>query len=617
MAEVSIKQLATLVKTTPERLLEQLNEAGVVVVDIEQKISDEEKRKLLLYLKREHSGENVSAPSKITLKRKSVGVVKQGGKSVNVEFRKKRTFVKPVAQNDLVEEPVAEKIEQSPVLDEAKVDVTENIDAADESHEGSNVEKSPEELAVEEALPIVDPESAAIEQPREYTKPDKEQASSPKEADSKKRKQGKKKRSYDKYGEGENRGNKQKELHFKDHSGRKRKKRNKGQHSPEGSSLTLTHSFAMPTVPVIHDVLIPESITVGELAQKMTVKAAAVIKVMMGMGAMVTINQVLDQETAILVVEEMGHTPVLSQENAVEDNLLKDFEALDVAPEPRSPVVTIMGHVDHGKTSLLDFIRSTKVTSSEAGGITQHIGAYHVETSKGIITFLDTPGHEAFTAMRARGAQCTDIVVLVVAADDGVMPQTIEAIQHARAAKVPIVVAVNKIDKPGSDPERIRTELSQHDVIAEAWGGDVMFVELSAKTGQGVETLLDSILLQAEVLELSAVAAGPAKGVVIESRLDKGRGPVATLLVLSGLLRKGDVILAGREYGRVRVMMSDHGHVCEEIGPAMPVEVVGLSGTPVAGDDVMVIPSEQKAREIALFRQGRYREVRFGETKDT
>jgi translation initiation factor IF-2 len=330
----------------------------------------------------------------------------------------------------------------------------------------------------------------------------------------------------------------------------------------------------------------------------------------MKLGSMVTINQVLDQETAAIVVEEMGHTYKLLKENALEAELEVDREEFGQAL-PRAPVVTIMGHVDHGKTSLLDYIRRTKVAAGEAGGITQHIGAYHVKTGKGIITFLDTPGHAAFTAMRARGAKATDIVILVVAADDGVMPQTIEAIQHAKAANVPTVVAVNKIDKPDADPERIKSELAGRDVIPEEWGGDTLFTNVSAKTGQGIDELLDQVLVQAEMLELQAVAEGPAKGIVIESRLDKGRGPVATVLVQSGILRKGDMILSGLEYGRVRAMLDETGAQVVAAGPSIPVEVLGLSGTPNAGDDVIVIADERKAREVALFRQGKFREVKL------
>ncbi|HET6726194.1 MAG TPA: translation initiation factor IF-2, partial [Gammaproteobacteria bacterium] len=361
----------------------------------------------------------------------------------------------------------------------------------------------------------------------------------------------------------------------------------------------------------VREVAIPETITVGDLAQRMAVKATEVIKVMMGMGAMATINQVIDQDTATLVVEEMGHKAKPLKENALEDELIQVAGEGEGDEQSRPPVVTVMGHVDHGKTSLLDHIRRTKVASGEAGGITQHIGAYHVETDKGVVTFLDTPGHAAFTAMRARGAESTDIVVLVVAADDGVMPQTIEAVQHARAAGVPMVVAVNKIDREDADPERIKTELSKQEVIPEDWGGDTIFVPVSAKTGQGIDDLLESILLQAEVLELKAVADGPASGVVIESSLEKGRGSVATVLVQRGTLKAGDILLAGREYGRVRAMFDENGDAIKEAGPSMPAVVLGLSGTPNAGDDVLVVPDERKAREVALYRQGKFRDVKL------
>jgi translation initiation factor IF-2 len=373
----------------------------------------------------------------------------------------------------------------------------------------------------------------------------------------------------------------------------------------------LEQSFEKPTAPIVREIAIPETITVASLAQKMSVKAAEVIKAMMKLGAMATINQVIDQETAAILVEEMGHKPYLLKENAAEEDLFVADKSKMGEPRPRAPVVTIMGHVDHGKTSLLDYIRRTKVTSSEAGGITQHIGAYHVDTERGMVTFLDTPGHEAFTAMRARGAKSTDIVVLVVAADDGVKPQTVEAIQHAKAAKVPIIVAINKMDKPEADPDKVKNELSSFDVIPEEWGGDTIFVNISAKTGMGIDSLLESILLQAEVMELKASDQGPAKGVVIESRLDRGRGPVATVLVQGGNLEKGNIILAGCEYGRVRAMIGDDGRQTVAAGPSMPVEVLGLSGAPNAGDEVIVVPNERKAREIALFRQGKYRDVKL------
>ena len=380
----------------------------------------------------------------------------------------------------------------------------------------------------------------------------------------------------------------------------------KGKHK---TSDDEQNAFSVPSEPVVREVLVPETITVAELAHKMSVKAAEVIKTLMKMGSMVTINQVLDQETALIIVEEMGHEGKPAALDTPEAFLLGAGETVELTLVPRPPVVTVMGHVDHGKTSLLDYIRRTRVASGEAGGITQHIGAYHVETEKGVITFLDTPGHEAFTAMRARGAKATDIVVLVVAADDGVMPQTIEAIHHAKAAQVPLVVAVNKIDKPEANPERIRQELVAQGVTPEEWGGDTMFIEVSAKTGSGIDKLLDAILLQAEVLELQAPKDAPAKGLVIEARLDKGKGPVATLLVQSGTLRRGDMVLAGQVFGRVRAMLDESGKTVAEAGPSIPVEIQGLSDVPQAGEDMMVPPDERKAREIALFRQGKFRDV--------
>ncbi|TKY82255.1 translation initiation factor IF-2 [Pectobacterium polonicum] len=380
----------------------------------------------------------------------------------------------------------------------------------------------------------------------------------------------------------------------------------KGKRKPS----SLQQSFNKPAQAVNRDVVIGETVTVAELANKMAVKGSQVIKTMMKLGAMATINQVIDQETAQLVAEEMGHKVILRRENELEEAVMSDRD-MGVAAESRAPVVTIMGHVDHGKTSLLDYIRSTKVAAGEAGGITQHIGAYHVETDNGMITFLDTPGHAAFTAMRARGAQATDIVVLVVAADDGVMPQTIEAIQHAKAAQVPVVVAVNKIDKPDADPDRVKTELSQYGIMPEEWGGESQFVHVSAKAGTGIDELLDAILLQAEVLELKAVRSGMANGVVIESFLDKGRGPVATVLVREGTLNKGDIVLCGFEYGRVRAMRDELGREIASAGPSIPVEILGMSGVPAAGDEATVVRDEKKAREVALYRQGKFREVKL------
>ncbi|WP_413437072.1 translation initiation factor IF-2 [Sulfuriferula sp. GW1] len=386
-----------------------------------------------------------------------------------------------------------------------------------------------------------------------------------------------------------------------------RNRKGGGRHKSDADTNT---TFSAPTEPIIYEVLVPETISVADLAHKMSVKAAEVIKVLMKMGSMVTINQVLDQETAMILVEEMGHVakpaPLDTPEAFLEADELREAPSL-----PRAPVVTVMGHVDHGKTSLLDAIRRARVASGEAGGITQHIGAYHVETARGMVTFLDTPGHEAFTAMRARGAKVTDLVVLVVAADDGVMPQTIEAIHHAKAANVPMVVAVNKIDKPDANPERIRQELVAQGVVPDDWGGDTQFVEVSAKAGQNIDALLEAILLQAEVLELKAPQDAPAKGVIIEARLDKGRGPVATLLVQSGTLKRGDMLLAGSVYGRIRAMLDEDGKPVQEAGPAIPVEIQGLSDVPKAGEDAMVLNDERKAREIALFRQGKFRDVQL------
>ncbi len=389
-----------------------------------------------------------------------------------------------------------------------------------------------------------------------------------------------------------------------------------GRKKKGGKVAANKHGFVRPTAPVVREVRLPETISVADLAEAMSVKATEVIKVMFKMGTMVTINQILDQETAAIVVEEMGHTYKLLNDNDLEEAITGEVAEGRSVGTTRAPVVTIMGHVDHGKTSLLDYIRRTKVAAGEAGGITQHIGAYHVTTDKGMITFLDTPGHAAFTSMRARGAKVTDLVVLVVAADDGVMPQTEEAVQHSRAANVPLVVAVNKVDKPEADLLRIRTDLTSLHVVPEEFGGDTQFVNVSAKTGQGIDALLDAILIQSEVLELTAHKDGPARGAVIESRLDKGRGPVATVLVQDGCLRRGDYVLCGLEHGRVRAMLNEVGDSIDEAGPSIPVEILGLSGTPNAGDEMVVVADERKAREVALFRQGKFREVKIArETK--
>ena len=614
MAEVTVKQFAEVVGISVDRLLEQLKEAGVSVSDADATISDVEKTELLGFLRNKHASDEKTArdPKKITLKRKSTSELKtttsQGrSKAVTVEVRKKRTYVK----RSVVMEEEQEQLEKARE-EQARIEAEqqEREDEAKRKVEEQETKRRAEEEALEKAkedakeeAKKVEEQGKAKEETRKQVEPTSKKQTTEAQPESRGRakkggKEREEKRST-KYGRDE--------LHVSgDKTGRRKKK------ARRRKAVVVTsgeHGFTRPTAPIVHEVSISETITVAELAQKMSVKAAEVIKAMMNMGSMVTINQVLDQETASVIVEEMGHTVKILKENAIEEALIEDVEAAD--EKPRAPVVTIMGHVDHGKTSLLDYIRRSKVAAGESGGITQHIGAYHVVTDNGEITFLDTPGHAAFTAMRARGAEVTDIVVLVVAADDGVMPQTREAVQHAKAAGVPLIIAINKIDKPDADPDRVKNELGQEEVIPEDWGGDTMFLNVSAHTGEGVDKLLEAILLQSEVLELKAADEGPARGAIIESRLDKGRGPVATILVQRGLLKKGDMLLAGLEYGRVRAMLNEHGTQLNEAGPSIPVEVIGLSGTPNAGDEATVVPNERKAREVALFRQGKYRDVKL------
>jgi translation initiation factor IF-2 len=615
MAELTVKKLADVVGVSAERLLTQMQEAGIKGKKVDSSVSEEERLALLSHLKRSH-GEKADAaePSKITLKRKTKSQLKISSasgqrKTVSVEVRKKRTYVKrsvleddnkpteeAVAAEAKVETPVEAQVQQAPV---AEVAVETQPAAAAETAVAAEAPKQP--AAAVEPVAKAAPAAAVAEAPAAepvHENPRRKDKDKSRRADEDER---------PRRGKGGKSGREQ--------DGNRGNRRGKGgKRAPAGrgrSSGPNQHGFEKPTAPVVHEVSIPESITVAELAKKMSIKAAEVIKVMFKMGAMATINQVLDQDTAVLVVEEMGHKAIPMQENAIEDALIESVQAAQGERVGRAPVVTVMGHVDHGKTSLLDYIRRTKVATGEAGGITQHIGAYHVETDNGMVTFLDTPGHAAFTAMRARGAQLTDIVVLVVAADDGVMPQTEEAIQHAKAAGVPLVVAVNKIDKEEADPDRVKNELAQRDVLPEDWGGDVQFAHVSAKSGEGIDALLDAILLQAELLELTAVKDAPGQGVVVESRVDKGRGSVSTLLVQNGTLRKGDIVLAGLHYGRVRAMLDENGNPIDEAGPAIPVEILGLDGTPDAGDEFTVVSSEKKAREVALFRQGKYREVKL------
>jgi len=666
MSEVTVEKLAKVVGTPVDKLLEQMKDAGVHLKGADEVVSEEQKKLLLAHLQKSHGETETSAkPNKITLNRTKKSSLKMSSKSgrtksVSVEVRKKRTFIKREVEAEttedsgstnpedieslvdrknaaaqeseysVVEEPSAETIaqqkaeaEQAAKLEEEreekeaelKIRAEVEAQAKDEAHRivSGRVEadimarleaKRKVKADAEKAQKEAEVEARATRQTRFKTV----EVSTEVLTDSEKRKKKKKK----KKGRSDGAGGKGDMLaDFK----RPVRRRNIDEaplsdgRKKVVAPKSMKHGFKRPTSEVAKsDINIGESTTVAELALKMSIKGGELVKTLMGMGIMVTINQTIDQETAQLAAEEMGYNVNLVADNAAELELL-DSVKHEGDVKPRPPVVTIMGHVDHGKTSLLDYIRASKVADSEAGGITQHIGAYHVETPKGIVSFLDTPGHAAFTAMRARGANATDIVVLVVAADDGVMPQTIEAIKHAKAAGVPLIVAVNKMDKPEADPDRVRNELSQHDVISEEWGGDTVFVPVSAKTGDGIDVLLDSIAITAELLELTAVDTGPAKGVVIEARLDKGRGSVASMLVQSGELKVGDIVLAGFHYGKIRALVDEDGKKIKLAGPSIPVEVLGLSGVPEAGDEVSVVASERKAREVAAFRQSKYRET--------
>jgi translation initiation factor IF-2 len=638
MTNVTVKQFAEVVGVPTERLLSQLSEAGLDINDENATISDNEKTQLLDFLRKSHgkrSALSTGGPSKISLKRKTQselrttvptgrGPAGRGAlrtsrpeaRTVTVEVRKKRTYVK---RADLV----AEEKERLDREAEEKARQQAEIQARDEAERKQREDarrKIEEERAAEERRLQAEREArqqAAEEARRQSLAAAEARTRSEVEEGRHKKGEGERKSRHTR-GEAEERGTKygRKELHVTAGKGGRRKKKLRPSRRVTIES-TGEHGFEMPTASVVHEVDIPESIVVSELARKMSIKAAEVIKTLMKMGVMATINQVLDQDTATLVVEEMGHVARPVQEDALEQELKQQLEEVSGEKTSRPPVVTIMGHVDHGKTSLLDYIRRTRVAEGEAGGITQHIGAYHVETDKGMISFLDTPGHAAFTAMRARGASVTDVVILVVAADDGVKPQTKEAIQHAKAAGVPMVIAVNKIDKPGADPERVKSEMAALEVVPEDWGGDTMFVPVSAKTGEGIDDLLDAVLLQAEVLELQAVRDCPATGIVVESSLDKGRGAVATVLVQNGVLRKGDLILTGTEYGRVRAMFDESGRQIEEAGPSIPALVLGLSAVPGAGDEVMVVADERKARELAQLRQNRSRDQRLAKQQQT
>ena len=657
MAKSNVAQFAEELKLPVALLIEQLQAAGVKKKTGDDAVTEQDKTRLLDYLREMHG--HTQEKKKITLTRKQTTEIKKSdatgkARTIQVEVRKKRTFVK-VDKPEAVVEPEKPVIPAAPIIDESEAKKREAEakrqaelaarQAADAQSrpkkvvvaKGKKDEEAPAEPAapaaaeveppkkkrvvrkkgeepateaeapvlveVKAEAPAVTPAVDAAKTPAEGTlhrpvlKTDAKDKKAPKKAarpasswtdDLAKRRMIK------------TRG---------DSSGGRDGWRSRGASRHRDDEHPST--FVAPAEPKVIEVLVPETITLGDLAHKMSVKAAEVIKVMMKMGSMVTINQVLDQETAMIVVQEMGHVGKPAKLDDPESFLAQSADVAEQQLEQRPPVVTVMGHVDHGKTSLLDSIRKARVAVGEAGGITQHIGAYHVQTARGVITFLDTPGHEAFTAMRARGSQVTDIVILVVAADDGVMPQTIEAIHHAKAAQVPIIVAVNKIDKPEANPQRLKQELLAHDVVSEEFGGEVQFIEVSAKTGQGIDRLLEAIQLQAEVLELRAVVNAPARGQVVESRLDRGRGPVATVLVRFGTLHKGDFVLAGAVFGRVRAMTDENGKAVSDAGPSIPVEIQGLADVPRAGDEMLVLNDERKAREIALFRQGKFRDVKL------
>jgi translation initiation factor IF-2 len=668
MAQSTVLQFAKELGLPTALLLEQLKSAGVNKTAVDDQLDETDKTALLDYLRKEH-GAAQAPKNKITLTRKQNTEIKKTdsdgrARTIQVEVRKKRVLMRneemletssPAPVVEEVVEPVVEPVvEVPPVIETPEPEVVEKepeVEAVEETVEEAKVEESvvkrkkqvltPEQIAIREQEAKRHAKLIAFQQEDLRKKEDlirrraeeekrrKEEAEAAAKEKAKNLSEGtlhkpaakdgaKPSANKDaKKGKGSNKD-------WNDEENRKRGLKTRGAapvgngwRSPKGKNKgrgtreeEVEHAFTAPTEPVVHEVLVPETISVSDLAKKMAIKANELIKTLMGMGMMVTINQVLDQETAIILVEEMGHTAIAAADNDPE-TFLVEAEHEDAVFESRPPVVTVMGHVDHGKTSLLDYIRTSKVAGGEAGGITQHIGAYHVETPNGMVTFLDTPGHEAFTAMRARGAKATDVVILVVSADDGVMPQTKEAIHHAKAGNVPLVVAINKIDKPEADPERVKMELVSEEVVPEDFGGEVMFRNVSAKTGQGIDDLIEAVLLQAEILELKAPKNTPAKGLVVEGRLDKGRGPVSTILVQSGTLRRGDMLLAGSTYGRVRAMLDETGAEIKEAGPSIPVEVLGLSDVPASGEEVIVLNDERKAREIAMFRQGKFRDVKF------
>jgi len=623
MSNVTVSQLADVLGISLERLLDQFKSAGIEAGSGDDAVSNDDKKKLLAFLRASHgkSDSDATAPSRVTLKRKSVTELRVSGsgprastKTVNVEFRKSRTYVKRDSllqqkAGDPDREEAVAALKEAQVKREAEETALKEVEekASREAEESARLAAEEQARKSEEEATRFEAEEKArqevVQREAEESERKKEEERAKKLTDEQRKRKKQRNKPSTRYGRSE--------LHVAGGaSGRRLRPARRATSSSSGST---EHGFSLPTKPVIRDLSIPDTIAVSELAKMMAVKASEVIKTLMNMGMMVTINQVLDQDTAILVVEEMGHSASAVSEKNIEQELMIDEDVPDGEVITRPPVVTVMGHVDHGKTSLLDYIRSTKVAEGEAGGITQHIGAYHVETPHGMITFLDTPGHAAFTSMRARGAKATDIIILVVAADDGVMPQTKEAIQHARAADVPIIVAVNKMDKPEADIEKVKSELSKEDVIAEDWGGQELFVPVSAITGEGIDALLEGILLQAELLELTATVDRRAHGMVVESSLDKGRGPTATILVQNGTLKVGDMILAGQEFGRVRAMSDESGQKVTEAGPSIPVVVLGLGGVPLAGDEVLSVANERKAKEAAAQRQTTRREGRLAQ----
>jgi len=615
MADVTISELAKVVGVDVDKLLSQVKDAGLPHKKADEIISNDDKNTLLQSLRGSHGeGEGAAAPSKITLKRKTLGTLKSAsssgrGKTVNVEVRKKRTYVKrtEVEEEVVPEEPVA--VEPAIVTPDPVVAAEAAIAAAAETAKATADEPAPAAPSAPAAAPIVpdvpseEAASARADKPGAKRKP-----ATKKEIDD----EAEKKRTQARTTKGKPAKRQNRTLHVNDafvleggdSEGRRRGGR-RGRNRLSGS----TQAFEMPTEAVVRDIKIGEANKVTDLAQQMTVKAAAVVKALFKMGVMANINHVVDADTATLLVEEMGHRPNFVSEDALEEQLAESLAA-EIGEEKitRAPVVTVMGHVDHGKTSLLDYIRKSTVASHEAGGITQHIGAYHVDTDHGMVSFLDTPGHAAFSAMRSRGAKATDVIVLVVAGDDGVKPQTAEAVQHAKAAGVPLVVAINKMDKEGADPDRVKNELAAMEVIPDDWGGDTQFIPVSAHTGDGVDKLLEAILLQAELMELTAYTDVPGQGVVVESRLDKGRGAVASVLVQNGTLRTGDIVLVGKEYGRVRALVDENGVNIKSAGPSIPVEILGLTGVPDAGDEFVVLADEKKAKEVAEFRRTRLKD---------